>query len=100
MSRDDLAARVDDAVGFYEGELARFAELRAVHGPTVPDGAATAGPQLVRLLHDLNTAKQPTWAWPLPGGEDQWHRIAREVKAEIEVDRATGSAVLSRAEPS
>jgi hypothetical protein len=79
VPRDDLAARIDDAVGFYEYELARFAELRAVHGPTVPDGAATAGPQLVRLLHDLNTAEQPTWAWPLPGGEGQWRRIAREV---------------------
>ncbi|MER6029508.1 hypothetical protein [Streptomyces sp. NPDC001851] len=79
VPRDDLAARTDEAVGFYEHELARFAELRAVHGPTVPDGAATAGPQLVRLLHDLDTAEQPTWAWPLPGGEDQWRRIAREV---------------------
>ncbi|WP_406490192.1 hypothetical protein [Streptomyces phaeochromogenes] len=81
VSRDDLAARVDEAVGFYEDELARFTELRAVHGPTVPDGAATAGPQLVRLLHDLNTVEQPTWAWPLPGGEDEWRRIAREVTA-------------------
>lgn len=80
-ARDDLAARIDDAVGFYESELARFAGLRAVHGPTVPDGAATAGPQLVRLLQDLNTAEQSTWAWPLPGGEDQWRRIVREVTA-------------------
>ncbi|MEV6782998.1 hypothetical protein [Streptomyces sp. NPDC051098] len=81
VPRDDLAARTDDAVGFYEYELARFSELRAVHGPTVPDGAAIAGPQLVRLLRDLNMSVQPTWAWPLPGGEDQWHRIAREVAA-------------------
>ncbi|MCZ0983508.1 hypothetical protein O1L60_42645 [Streptomyces diastatochromogenes] len=65
----------------YGGELARFAGLRAVHGPTVPDGAGTAGPQLVRLLHDLNTAEQPTWAWPLPGGEDQRRQAAREVTA-------------------
>ncbi|GAA2286446.1 hypothetical protein GCM10010415_66210 [Streptomyces atrovirens] len=79
VPHDDLAARIDDAVGFYEDELERFAELRAVHGPTVPDGAATAGPQLTRLLHDLNTAEQPTWAWPLPGGEEQWHHITREV---------------------
>ncbi|WP_424921131.1 hypothetical protein [Streptomyces sp. wa1] len=79
LPHDDLAARVGDAVRFYECELARFAELRAVHGPTVPDGAATAGPQLVRLLHDLDTGQRPTWAWPLPGGEGQWHRIAREV---------------------
>jgi hypothetical protein len=81
VGRDDLAARTNEAVGFYENELARFAELRAVHGPTVPDGAATAGPQLVRVLHDLNTAQQPTWAWPLPGGEAQWRRIAREASA-------------------
>ncbi|WP_424866255.1 hypothetical protein [Streptomyces sp. SAI-229] len=79
MPHDDLPARVDDAVGFYEDELARFAGLRALHGPTVPDGAATAGPRLARLLHDLDTAKQPTWAWPLPGGEDRWRRLAREV---------------------
>ncbi|MEU5293428.1 hypothetical protein [Streptomyces umbrinus] len=81
VPRDDLTARVDEAVGFYEDELARFTELRAVHGTTVPDGAATAGPRLVHLLHDLNTAEQPTWAWPLPGGEEQWRRIAREVTA-------------------
>ncbi|MFD5325174.1 hypothetical protein [Streptomyces sp. NPDC127092] len=81
---DVLAERTDEAVAFYEGELARFAQLRALHGPTVPDGAATAGPQLVRLLHDLNTVTQPTWAWPLPGGEDQWRRIAREVTADRE----------------
>ncbi|WP_327596135.1 hypothetical protein [Streptomyces chartreusis] len=79
VPRDDRAARIDEAVGFYEDELARFAELRTIHGPSVPDGAATAGPQLVRLLHDLNTAKQPTWAWPLPGGLAQWRRIAVEV---------------------
>ncbi|MFE5792237.1 hypothetical protein ACFQ8C_06590 [Streptomyces sp. NPDC056503] len=79
VPRDDLAAGVDAAVGFYAYELARFAELRAVHGPTVPDGAATAGPQLLRRLHDLDTAVRPTWSWPLPGGESQWHRIAREV---------------------
>ncbi|MGW2557468.1 hypothetical protein [Streptomyces sp. NPDC001635] len=79
MARDDLAARTNEAVGFYENELARFAELRAVHGPAVPDGAATAGPQLVRLLHDLDSAEQPTWAWPLPGGEAQWRCAASEV---------------------
>ncbi|MFD7772040.1 hypothetical protein [Streptomyces sp. NPDC059787] len=77
VPHDGLAARIDDAVGFYEDELERFAELRAIHGPTVPDG--TAGPRLARLLRDLNTAEQPTWAWPLPGGEDQWRRIAGEV---------------------
>ncbi|WP_432187205.1 hypothetical protein [Streptomyces sp. Tue6028] len=77
--RNDLAARIDDAVGFYERELARFAELRAVHGPAVPDGAAIAGPQLVRRLHELDAAAQLTWAWPLPGGQAQWRRIAREV---------------------
>ncbi|MCC8477309.1 hypothetical protein LMJ41_05285 [Streptomyces globisporus] len=77
----DLAERIDQAVGFYEGELARFAGLRAVHGSTVPDGAATVGPQLVRLLHDLDTAEQPTRAWPLPGGESQWRHVTRQVTA-------------------
>ncbi|MEU2075140.1 hypothetical protein [Streptomyces sp. NPDC013489] len=78
---DDLAARTDDAVGFYEDELARCAELRAVHGPTVPDGAATAGPLLARRLHDLGTSGRPTWCLPLPGGEAEWHRLRREVTA-------------------
>ncbi|MFD9590735.1 hypothetical protein ACFWBM_39305 [Streptomyces sp. NPDC059980] len=78
---DDLAVRTDEAVELYESELARFAELRAIHGRAVPDGAATAGPQLARSLDDLNTAPQPTWAWPLPGGESQWRRIARDVTA-------------------
>ncbi|MFJ5078584.1 hypothetical protein ACIP8Z_28820 [Streptomyces sp. NPDC088553] len=81
VPRDDLAARTQEAAEFYEDELARFAELRAVHGPTVPDGAATAGPQLARLLHDLNTKQQLTWAWPLPGGEAEWQSIRREVTA-------------------
>ncbi|MFI1776334.1 hypothetical protein ACH43Z_12910 [Streptomyces sp. NPDC020406] len=81
MPRDDLAARVDDALGSYQDELARFAGLRAVHGPTVPDGAATDGPQLARRLRDLTTVQQPTWAWPLPGGEGRWRRIAHEVTA-------------------
>ncbi|MET8893907.1 hypothetical protein [Streptomyces albogriseolus] len=44
-------------------------------------GAALAGLQLVRLFDDLNTARLPTWAWPLPGGASRWHRIAREVTA-------------------
>ncbi|MFJ4749190.1 hypothetical protein [Streptomyces albogriseolus] len=79
VPRDDLAARTHEAVTFYEGELARFTRLRAVHGPTVPDGAALAGPQLVRLFDDLSTVRLPTWAWPLPGGVSRWRRIAREV---------------------
>ncbi|MFI0240218.1 hypothetical protein [Streptomyces sp. NPDC016845] len=53
-----------------------------MHGPAAPDGAAGAGPHLARVLHDLATAPQPTWAWPLPGGERQWRRIAREVAAD------------------
>ncbi|MFD7974328.1 hypothetical protein [Streptomyces sp. NPDC059071] len=60
VPRDVLAERTDEAVASYEGELARFARLRAIHGPTVPDGADIAGPQLARLLHDLNTVAQPT----------------------------------------
>jgi hypothetical protein len=86
--RDDLAAGVDEAVNRYEDELARFAELRAVRGPTVPDGTATAGPQLVRRLHHLETAQQLTWAWPLSGGETEWRRIAHEVTADQEWPRA------------
>ncbi|WP_327187448.1 hypothetical protein [Streptomyces sp. NBC_01334] len=29
----------------------------------------------------LNTGEQRAWAWPLPGGEAQWLRIAHEVTA-------------------
>ncbi|MFC8273310.1 hypothetical protein ACFUJR_12430 [Streptomyces sp. NPDC057271] len=81
VPREDRAGRIDEAVDSYAYELERFAGLRAVHGPTVPDGAATAGPELVRRFHALDTAAQPTWAWPLPGGEDEWRRLAREVTA-------------------
>ncbi|MFD3513432.1 hypothetical protein [Streptomyces sp. NPDC058657] len=75
---DDLATRTEGAASTYEDELARFALLRTVHGPTVPDGAVAAGARLARLLHDLDTARRPTWTWPLPGGEDRWRRFARE----------------------
>ncbi|MFF9286700.1 hypothetical protein [Streptomyces griseosporeus] len=78
LPRDELAAGVEEAVDSYECELARFAGLRAVRGPTVPDGAAVAGPELARRLHQLHTAQRPTWAWPLPGGQERWRRIARE----------------------
>ncbi|MFF9342596.1 hypothetical protein ACF1CG_22975 [Streptomyces sp. NPDC014773] len=75
---DDLAARTKDAVDLYEDELDRFARLRALHGPTVPDGTALAGPELARRLEELRTMERPTWAWPLPGGEARWHDLARE----------------------
>ncbi|MGW2200790.1 hypothetical protein [Streptomyces sp. NPDC001774] len=81
VAPEDREGRIDEAVGCYADELARFAGLRTVHGPTVPDGAATAGPELVRRLHALDTATQPTWAWPLPGGQEEWHRLAREATA-------------------
>ncbi|MFI1369265.1 hypothetical protein [Streptomyces griseochromogenes] len=83
---DDVAAGTQQAVHLYEAELARFAELRAAHGSSVPDGAAVAGPALARRIHELHTGQQPTWAWPLPGGEVQWHRIAREVTASPQPD--------------
>jgi hypothetical protein len=78
---DEVVAGTERAVHHYEAELARFAELRAIHGAAVPDGAAVAGPSLARRLQELHTAPQPTWAWPLPGGEAQWRRVAREVTA-------------------
>jgi hypothetical protein len=81
-SSDDVVAGTERAVRLYEAELARFAELRTAHGPAVPDGAAIAGPSLARDLQELHTAQRPTWAWPLPGGESEWHRVAREVTAE------------------
>ncbi|MER6471218.1 hypothetical protein [Streptomyces collinus] len=88
VSRDDLVAGVDDAVGAYGDELARFAGLRAVHGHTVPDGAATAGPRLARRLRDLDAAVRPTWAWPLPCGEERWRGVAHEVTGGREWPRA------------
>ncbi|MDN3021148.1 hypothetical protein [Streptomyces sp. S.PB5] len=78
---DEVTAGTEQAVRAYETELARFAELRAVHGAGVPDGAAVAGPPLARRLRELRTAQRPSWAWPLPGGEAQWRRVAREVTA-------------------
>ncbi|MFE1268218.1 hypothetical protein [Streptomyces sp. NPDC058758] len=75
---DDLAALTKDAAAFYEDELDRFARLRALHGPTVPDGTALAGPRLARRLEELRTTERPTWSWPLPGGEARWHDLARE----------------------
>lgn len=78
---DEVAAGTEQAVHRYEAELARFAELRALHGTAVPDGAAVAGPPLARRLRELQTGQRPTWAWPLPGGVAEWRRVAREVTA-------------------
>lgn len=75
---DEVAAGTEQAVRRYEAELSRFAGLRSLYGAAVPDGAALAGPILARRLQDLHTAQRPSWAWPLPGGEHQWRRIARE----------------------
>ncbi|KOV60642.1 hypothetical protein [Streptomyces sp. MMG1121] len=76
---DEVAAGTEQAIHLYEAELARFAELRTAHGAGVPDGAAIAGPALARRLQELHTARQPSWAWPLPGGEVHWRRVAHEV---------------------
>ncbi|MEU6509028.1 hypothetical protein [Streptomyces sp. NPDC046942] len=78
---DEVAAGTEQAVRRYETELARFTELRAAYGHAVPDGAAIVGPDLARRLRDLHTAQRPSWAWPLPGGEEQWRCVAREVTA-------------------
>ncbi|MFG2789629.1 hypothetical protein [Streptomyces sp. NPDC048419] len=78
---DEVTAGTEQAVRLYEAELARFAELRTVHGGHVPDGAAFAGPDLARRLQALHTEQRPTWAWPLLGGEPQWRRVAREATA-------------------
>ncbi|OIJ99343.1 hypothetical protein BIV25_09995 [Streptomyces sp. MUSC 14] len=75
---DEVAAGTERAVHHYEAELARFAELRAVHGSAVPDGAALAGPELARRLGDLHTGQRPSWAWPLDGGETRWRCLADE----------------------
>lgn len=66
LPHDRLAAGTASAVSLYAHELARFERLRALHGPTVPDGTAFAGPQLARRLAALRVDEQPTWAWPLP----------------------------------
>ncbi|GGR62541.1 hypothetical protein [Streptomyces roseolus] len=66
LPHDDLAARTASAVAFYEHELARHERLRSLHGPTVPDGTAIAGPRLARLLTDLRFDERPTRSWPLP----------------------------------
>ncbi|WP_406395042.1 hypothetical protein [Streptomyces sp. NBC_00887] len=76
---DEVAVGTERAMEQYEAELARFAELRGRHGTAVPDGAAIAGATLTRDLEGLHTAKRPTWAWPLPGGQAEWDRVAHEV---------------------
>ncbi|MGW6054661.1 hypothetical protein [Streptomyces sp. NPDC055189] len=76
--QDEVDTGTERAVATYEGELARFTELRAAQGPHVPDGAEFAGPALARRLEQLRTAHRPTWAWPLAGGVQEWRRIARE----------------------
>ncbi|MEU3737300.1 hypothetical protein AB0E78_09550 [Streptomyces sp. NPDC032198] len=78
VPQDEVASGTERAVETYEAELARFTELRAAQGTRVPDGAEFAGPALARRLHDLRTGLRPTWAWPLPGGVEEWRRIARE----------------------
>ncbi|MFE6163003.1 hypothetical protein ACFQ7F_29275 [Streptomyces sp. NPDC056486] len=76
--QDEVDSGTERAVATYESELARFTALRAAQGTRVPDGAEFAGPALARRLEKLRTAQRPTWAWPLPGGVREWHRIARE----------------------
>ncbi|GAA3101928.1 hypothetical protein GCM10010449_26310 [Streptomyces rectiviolaceus] len=78
VPQDEVDTGTERAVATYAAELARFTELRAAQGPTVPDGAEFAGPALARRLDELRTAHRPTWAWPLPGGLREWRRIARE----------------------
>ncbi|MGW5733795.1 MULTISPECIES: hypothetical protein [Streptomyces] len=78
VPRDEADSGTERAVETYATELARFTALRAAQGPSVPDGAEFAGPALARRLHELRTARRPTWAWPLPGGVEAWRGIARE----------------------
>ncbi|MFG2094050.1 hypothetical protein [Streptomyces sp. NPDC048612] len=78
VPEDEAHTATHHAVSAYETELTRFAELRALHGPGVPDGAEFAGPILSRRLHEARTGHRPTWAWPLPGGTEEWERIARD----------------------
>ncbi|MCX4639043.1 hypothetical protein OG775_28645 [Streptomyces platensis] len=75
---DEADTETRRAVAAYEAELTRFAELRVLHGPGIPDGAEFAGPALTRRLDAARTGRRPTWAWPLPGGTAEWTRIAHE----------------------
>ncbi|ELS52534.1 hypothetical protein [Streptomyces viridochromogenes] len=97
---DEVAAGTRQAVQRYEAELARFAELRTLHGAAVPDGAAVAGPSLARRLKELHTAPQRTWAWPLPGGQAQWRRVARAATARQGWAPATPGVVRGWSGPS
>ncbi|MFI5530134.1 hypothetical protein ACIA8O_16475 [Kitasatospora sp. NPDC051853] len=78
---DDRAARTEEAVTAYQDTLTRFANLRTLHGPAVPDGATPAGAELARRLHTLDTAERPTWSWPLPGGTPRWTELATRATA-------------------
>ncbi|MFG2111901.1 hypothetical protein ACGFRB_04560 [Streptomyces sp. NPDC048718] len=76
---DEVAEGTERAVGRYETEMARRAGLRVRHGDAVPDGAALLGPQLAHDLRELDTARRPSRAWPLEGGQERWLRIAHGV---------------------
>ncbi|MER5887480.1 hypothetical protein ABT160_27005 [Streptomyces sp. NPDC001941] len=79
LPHDELAAGFERAADFYAYELERFARLRDRHGPTVPDGTVTAGPQLARLIAGVEAGRRPTLAWPLPGGTEEWEHTVAQV---------------------
>ncbi|MFF8605894.1 hypothetical protein ACF06X_08150 [Streptomyces sp. NPDC015346] len=79
VPRDERERGEAEAAADYEAELARYSALMARHGPAVPDGAEIAGGILARRLEELRTGSRPSWAWPLPGGEQAWHRIVRDL---------------------
>ncbi|MEU8540340.1 hypothetical protein AB0C52_10175 [Streptomyces sp. NPDC048717] len=76
---DEVAEGTERAVGRYETEMARRAGLRVRHGDAVPDGAALLGQQLAHDLRELDTARRPSRAWALEGGQERWLRIAHGV---------------------
>ncbi|WP_372344483.1 hypothetical protein [Streptomyces sp. KL116D] len=76
---DEVTKDTTAAVATYTAEMARFRTLRAAHGERVPDGAALMGPVLARALEEARSGHRPTWAWPLPGGAQQWDRAAWEL---------------------
>ncbi|WP_137992266.1 hypothetical protein [Streptomyces vilmorinianum] len=79
VPRDERARGEAEAAAAYEAELDRYSALMARHGPAVPDGAGIAGPLLARRLEELRRGNRPSWAWPLPGGEQEWQRVVRDL---------------------
>ncbi|MGP8297789.1 hypothetical protein ACTPOK_07505 [Streptomyces inhibens] len=61
----------------YEHRAAQLADAGAEGDPLAALRARAASGRLGQQLHELVTARAPTWSWPLPGGAAAWDELAR-----------------------